>query len=163
MTYVLAVVTVLIWGAIIYRVIAALNDDQVPTTFTEPPHRERYDDYKLPKDTTKLHGAYRDPFGMTVEKLPDTATLKVKAISPKPLPVTAAFPAVNWGIFNYRGYVRNAGSKRLIAVIAVNGKEIMLSEGESAGQVKLLKNMRDSVKIYYQGRTKFIALNTAAL
>jgi type II secretory pathway component PulC len=163
MTYVIAVVTAILWGAIIYRVIAAMSGDQLPVTFAEPHARERYDEYKLPKETTKLHTGYRDPFGMTTTKIQDTTTIKPKLAATRPISVVAAVPAINWGIFNYRGYVRNAGSRKLIAVISVNGKEMMLSEGESVGQVKLLKNMRDSVKIYYQGKTKFITLNTAAL
>jgi len=35
----------------------------------------------------------------------------------------------------------------------------MLSEGESTGEIKLLKNLKDSVKIAYNGKTKFISMN----
>lgn len=163
MTYVLAAVTVLLWGAIIYRVVAALAGDQVPAVFAEPPVREHYDDYKLPKDTARLHGGYGDPFGMAMTKAPDTPRVQLKTTATRSITLPFAVPTINWAMFNYRGYVRNAGSRKLIAVLLVNGKEVTLSEGESAGEVKLLKNMGDSVKLSYHGKTKFIPLNPATL
>jgi hypothetical protein len=41
----------------------------------------------------------------------------------------------------------------------INGKEVMLTEGENAEQVKLIRNLRDSIKISYHGQTKFIKPN----
>jgi len=36
-----------------------------------------------------------------------------------------------------------------------------LSEGETKSQVKLLKNLRDSIKVIYEGKTKFISIKLA--
>lgn len=42
--------------------------------------------------------------------------------------------------------------------MTVNGKEQMLEEGGILAGVKLLKNYRDSVKISFQNKTRFINL-----
>jgi hypothetical protein len=40
-------------------------------------------------------------------------------------------PPFNWDVIRYSGYIKNPGSKKLIAFMKVNGQEAMMSEGET--------------------------------
>ena len=160
-TYFLIVVLVGVWGMILYRIFAAVgNNDDVAVAPTIKPQKEAYNDFTIPKDTTKLLLNYRDPFGLTKQK--DTAMSIVKISKHLSTPVIAK-PGINWSFIGYSGYIRNPTSKRLIALVSINGQNITMAEGDTRSQVKLLKNMRDSIKVSYLGKTKFIVLKSASL
>jgi len=52
----------------------------------------------------------------------------------------------------------NPATKKLIALVSVNGQNITLSEGQTKNEVKLIKNLRDSIKVSFEGKTKFIGI-----
>jgi hypothetical protein len=161
LTYFLGLIVVAVWGMILYRVFDAYsgNDDDTPIT-TGKPVKEAYNDYTIPKDTTHLLLNYRDPFGLSKPK--DTLNGPLANHHKSIIPISAK-PAVNWSFIQYSGYIRNPGSKKLIALVTINGKNETLSEGEMKGQVKLIKNLRDSIKISFNGQTKYIPIKSAAL
>jgi hypothetical protein len=163
MTYVLGAAVLVLWGLIIRMVITWANgngDDTVPVTSSKLV-KEPDNDYALPKDTTHLMLNYRDPFGLV--KFRDTSEAPVKSVRLKATPLKLQKPAFNWTFITYSGYIHNPASRKLIALVSINGKNVMLSEGDIKEQVKLIKNMRDSIKISYNGQTKFITLKSAAL
>jgi hypothetical protein len=67
-------------------------------------------------------------------------------------------PAFSWNFVRYSGYTRSAGSKKLLAVMSVNGQSAILQEGETVADVKLVKNYQDSVKVTFKGRTGYIRM-----
>lgn len=157
--YILGLLVVIVWGLIIYRIYQSVDSrgqDDIPAAPGKAA-KEVYNDYEIPKDTTRLLLNYRDPFSDSAEA--DTVVLhkpkRVITVVPK-VP-----PAVNWGFVKYAGFVSNPVTKKLIAIVRINGKNVMLSEGESNQNVKLLKNMRDSIKIYFEGKTKFINIHAS--
>lgn len=158
LTYFLLVVVAGVWGLIIYKVLVGIyaNND-MPVVSDIKATREPLNDYALQKDTTHLLLNYRDPFGVTKQK--DTSVKINRSFHPKNIPIVAK-PTMNWSFITYSGYIRNPASKRLIALVSINGQNTTLSEGETRNQVKLLKNMRDSIKVSYQGKTKFIAIKS---
>lgn len=160
LTYFLGLLVVMVWGIIIYRVFDASSgsDDDTVQPVSSTPHKEPYNDFAITKDTTHLLLNYRDPFGLIKQK--DTVPLSVQRSFHKNIPLIPK-PAFNWGFIRYSGYIRNPVSKKLITLISINGKNEMLSEGESKDQVKLIKNLRDSIKISFNGKTKFIAIKSA--
>jgi hypothetical protein len=160
LTYFLVFIVLLVWGMIIYRVFAVAggNDDPLPVT-TIKPAKEPYNDFAIPKDTTHLLLNYRDPFGII--KFRDTIAPTVK--HPKALALEKPKPVINWNFIQYAGYIRNPASKKLIALVTINGKSEMFSEGETKDHVKLIKNLRDSIKIGFNGKTKFILIHAATL
>jgi len=156
-TYVLGAAVIVLWGMILYRVIgwAAGGDDPVP--FAQAPVKnEPYNDYAVPKDTTRLLLNYRDPFREVKEK--DTAEIPVKKLVHKNSVLKPVKPATDWGFIKYSGYIHNPGSKKLIALVTVSGKNLLLSEGETKDQVKLIKNMRDSIRVSFNGQIKCISI-----
>jgi len=161
LTYVLIAAVTCVWGLILYRIFAAVGDSGDSAMInTTKPVKEAYNDYAIPKDTTKLFLNYRDPFGLVKQK--DT-TMKVARVNlSKNIPVVVK-PSINWSFITYSGYIRNPSSKKLIALMSINGQNTTMSEGETKNHVKLLKNLKDSIKISYAGKTKFIAIRSATL
>lgn len=160
LTYLLGLAVLGVWGMIIYRLFNAVGGDDnqfYPTTIKRLP-MAAFNDYTIPKDTTHLLLNYRDPFSSP--KVEPTE-IPINELVHKPIqtPVQSR-PMINWSIVKYTGFIHNPGSKRLIAMMNINGKEMMLGEGETAEQVKLVKNLKDSVKVTYQGASKYITMNT---
>lgn len=159
--YILLSAVVLIWGLIGYRVYSAITtpDDTVPISPMKSV-RETFNDYSLPQDTGKLLLNYHDPFGQVAPK--DTARSEKVAIVRAAKPATAVTP-FSWAFINYSGYLRDPATKKLVAFLTINGKGVTMAEGETMDNVRLLKNFRDSVKISFNGRTKYLALHARTL
>ncbi len=155
LTYLLGLVVLVVWGMIIYRIFSAVGgSDDDPAMTTAKPVKEAYNDFSIPKDTTHLLLNYRDPFGLVIKK--DTTRLISKR-SRERTPLPAPRP-MDWSFIHYSGYMLNPATKKLIALVSINGQNTTLAEGQSKFEVKLVRNMRDSIKISYQGKTKFIGI-----
>jgi hypothetical protein len=161
LTYLLGIIVLAVWGIVIYRIFYAVggNDDDDMEMAAPVQVKEPYNDFALPKDTTLLLINYRDPFGLTQFK--DTTKKITKNDHHKQLIVASSKPAVDWSFIKYSGYIQNPVSKKLIALVTINGKNEMLSEGESKDNVKLVKNMKDEIKISFNGDTKLIPIRSA--
>jgi hypothetical protein len=160
MIYVLSFALIIVWGLVISRVVGAASgggDDVLPANSSNI-KKESYNDYAITKDTTRLLLNYRDPFGLVKQK--DTTVAAEKRHHIGTLPIK---PAFNWGFVQYEGYIRNPDSKKILTLVSVNGKNEMLEEGEIKDQVKLIKNLVDSIKISFNGKTKFITMKHASL
>ena len=156
LTYFLGFIVLVVWGLIIYRVFGAMGtDDDITLPVATAITKEPYNDYAIPKDTTHLLLNYRDPFGLTKEKDTISSIKRDKSYSK----VKILVPAINWGFIKYSGYIRDQGSKKLIAILNINGNNVNMTEGETTDKVKLIRNMKDSVKIGYNGKTKFILMH----
>ncbi|WP_158829364.1 hypothetical protein [Mucilaginibacter lacusdianchii] len=167
--YLLGLMVAAVWGLIIYRVVSAVSEDDTPPVTAAPvtAKKEPLNDYALIKDTTSLKFNYRDPFGSEKAPAKDTVQIPVSKLVHPPVglssmrPVSTK-PAINWNFIRYSGYIRNPHTKKLIAIMSINGRSLMLSEGEAASEVRLLRNLKDSVKVAYQNKTRFIVMNTEA-
>jgi hypothetical protein len=159
LTYVLGVAVAIIWGLIIYRVVTGLraNDDS-DVNIAVNTVKEPYNDYSIPKDTTRLLLNYRDPFGLVKPK--DTIKV-IPVVSHKATIIPK--PSINWSFIKYSGYIRNPKSKKLIAILTINGRNVLLAEGEADDNVKLLKNLRDSIRISFNGKIKYISMHSGQL
>ena len=164
-TYLLGLLVAIVWGIIIYRIFDAANGsggDTTPVAFNNL-KKEPYNDFAVARDTIHLLLNYRDPFGLIKQK--DTTAPATKKIYHTTGPAIARVqaPSVNWAFIQYSGYIRNPVSKKLITLVSINGKNETLAEGQVKDQVKLLKNLHDSIKISYNGKIKFIAIRPATL
>ena len=153
-----------VWGLIFYKVFTATGAEDtysLPVAHTSVAY-ESLDDYKL-QDTDVLQLNYPDPFlKAELQTLPVVTAEPEKANSAPGAFFSArqstAKPQVNWPEISFIGTIQNAENKRRISLMKVNGKEHMLKEGDWTDGVRLLKNLRDSVLISYQQKTKFIKL-----
>ncbi|SDT67283.1 hypothetical protein SAMN05216490_4778 [Mucilaginibacter mallensis] len=155
LTYALGVAVLVVWGLIIYRFVAYVKTDDIsddtPAAFTKEP----YNDYAVKRDTSTLNLKYSDPFGLV--KTVDTNKIIKKRVELRS--AIAPQPVFNWDFIKYTGYIRNPETKKLIAILQINGKSAMLAEGEVSDNVKLLKNMQDSVKVRFNGKVKYIVIH----
>jgi hypothetical protein len=155
LTYFLGSVVLIVWGMIIYRIFnAATTGDNDSSAAIVAPVKEAYNDFSIPKDTTHLLLNYRDPFGLVAPK--DTARIVSRKSTGRKVP--AAIKPMNWDFIHYSGYMLNPRTKKLIALVTINGQNATLSEGQTRYQVKLIRNLRDSIKISFEGKTKFIGI-----
>lgn len=158
--YVLGFLVVCIWGIIIVRVYAAVGDEaggavvmtkQGDTVKTHIP--------VLQPDTFQLLLNYGDPFGAVAVK---EAPVIVAAVPAGNFPVVKPMvspPMVQPITAKYLGFIWNAENKKKIAIMNQDGKEMMVQEGETIGQLQLLGIASDSVKVKYKGKTSFIRIN----
>lgn len=155
LTYFLGLAVLVVWGIIIYRIFSAATagDDDSPAIAARP-LKEAFNDFTIPKDTTHLLLNYRDPFGLVKQK--DTTRTVAKRLVNRQLIVPVR--PFDWGFIHYSGYMLNPATKKLIALVSINGQNTTLSEGQTKYEVKLIKNLRDSIKISFEGKTKFIGI-----
>jgi hypothetical protein len=155
LTYVLGFAVLIVWGLILYRIFAYVKTDDTtddtPTVFKKEP----YNDYAVKKDTSTLNLKYRDPFGL-VKPVDTNRSIKKQF---KLQSVVTPQPAFNWDFIKYTGYIRNPETKKLIAILQINGKSEMMAEGDVSDNVKLLKNVQDSVKVRFNGKVKYIVIH----
>ncbi len=154
MTYILGAAVAVVWGVIVYRIVAAVkaSDDEGVSPPIVKISNEPYNDFATKADTTRLLLNYRDPFGMVKPK--DTVENPViKQYKKEPAIIK---PMTNWDFIQYCGYMLNPSTKKLVTLININGKNEMFTDGATLENVKLIKNMRDSIKISYNGMVKFI-------
>jgi len=159
MTAVLIISVMAVWGIIFYRIFQASGEESSFGTTPEVKKSsyESLDEYRM-KDTLALSLNYRDPF--SGKQMQVTTTPGVPKATDQPVMSMSNYatpePEVNWSAIQYTGYIVNPEIKRVVALMTIQGKEFMLTEGQQAGGVKILKNNRDSVKVSYSGKTKFI-------
>lgn len=162
MVYVLIAAVASVWGIIFYRIFARKPEEIAFAPIQRPKMQEQSLDDYLIKDSTKLVLNYRDPFlGKAYTEAEPLTSKKSTSISAIDLLIHAPAlpPPINWEIVKYNGYIINPANKRLVAIVAINNVQKMLEEGQAIDGVKVLKNLRDSIKVEYQGKQKFIRLN----
>ncbi|MXV15753.1 hypothetical protein [Hufsiella ginkgonis] len=155
-TYWLIVVVIALWGMIIYRVISATgNEEAIPLRMAvkakEPLRR-----YKI-MDTVSLVLNYRDPFAGDKYRQEQVIVPAAPSSRQGPPPIQA--PTMPAPQVRYLGYATSPETKKISAIIIMNNKEQMVSEGQTIDGLKLLKNLKDSLQVSYQGKTMFIKLN----
>jgi len=159
-TYLLIVCVAGVWGIIFYRIYAGLGqEDELPLSSMRKGKPEYFKLINHETDREVLNLNYRDPFAVVSAEVksgidPAEGPHQVKVFSMPAMPK----PMVNWSAIQYTGYINNPSTKSRIAIIMVNGKEGMLTEGQSLEGLKLIKHAGDSVKVQYQNSIKYISL-----
>lgn len=159
-TWLLIIGVAAVWGGIFYRIYKGMNaEDDLPVATVKPVKSEYFNLKDHAMDTVVLNLNYRDPFsGQPVQedlKVRDEQFLPAKHLITAP---KAAMVQVNWASVIYSGYINNPVAKKRIAILKINGKEAMLTEGQSLAGFKLLKNAGDSIKIQFQQVSKYISI-----
>jgi hypothetical protein len=160
-TILLISAVLLIWGVVFFRVLKVVDGDGEETHYVKDTKvKTAFNDFTLPGNSQISVLTRRDPFGIIIPK--DTVLKKkYKADSIKQQKAPVIIP--NWDFVKYLGFIRNPETKKLIAIMRINGNESMLTEGETRDGVSLVKNFRDSLKIKYKGEIKFIRVRPASL
>ncbi len=162
LVYLLLGIAVLIWGTVIYRFFASLNDDGgsfVPRTQTRITKQEIE---ALKEDTFQLIANYPDPFfGKLVVQGVQNYGNNYSNISlvPKKKKVVPAAPKVEppppppvvWPSVKFVGVIKNKITDKLVSILIVSGKEYMSGNTDYIDNIKINGIFRDSVQLEYQG------------
>lgn len=150
-----------IWGTIIYRIVDAMNGDEL--VLTNP--------YTLPIDTTstkaeqafKLRLDYGDPFKATVTAQSFNASEMSNNENAVSSSITAPPPVaippkpkkkVNFPTITYHGMVKNNSTGVKIAILKILNQSRRIKNGDDFNGVRVLQTERDSVRIYFKGETR---------
>lgn len=133
-----------IWVMIIYKINKTINGDggnnpvQIEDVRVSATHKV--------VDTFSLIADYRDPFLSKI--INEYSEVKItanagpsKIVTPTPIKTITPWPAVN-----YIGIIKNQKSSKKNALIQVNGKELVLKEGDKAEGLILQKIHKDSIE-----------------
>lgn len=144
--YILLPVVFIVWGIIIYRLVQYVGQGNAPLpnpAFTEA----NFETEKLQEDTFSISANYRDPFGQGNAlsiRLAHHSPQRSETISKSDLKEAIPIPTIL-----YNGTIKNKKSNKEIALIKINGKRKMLSAGDMANEVKLLRITRDSILVSF--------------
>lgn len=147
LTYVLLLVVGLIWYQVFHRVTDNLfPEDSIPPD----PNSAMMANFSMERDTFAIQAEYRDPF--VEEKKP---SISLEELGPPRPPVQAppraAKPKTQWPPIIYFGQVRRTSSKDPLAIIKVDGLQLMLRRGEEMfNDITLKEIWRDSVLVSYK-------------
>lgn len=155
MTYFLICCVVLVWGVIFREIFLGSTENTDDPVMRHPVREPFFNRVDHALDKVSINMTHEDPFQafsfmqeevpMEIESKPILNNIPVK-------------PKMNWTGISYKGQIYNKTEKRHVAIIAINGKEIMLSEGEGAEGLKFIKRTGDSIKVTYQNATTYLSI-----
>lgn len=151
--YLLLPAAILLWGYIIFKVIAQTGSN----TVHDPKHKVVVGDVEHTQmmDTFKLILNYRDPFlGKAIADKPDNVPIRV------PQPVKKeAIPKKNttWPIIAYSGKITNKKSNKEVYLLTVGDKSCAVSPGQNVNGVTVVKLLPDSIILQYEGEKRAFA------
>jgi len=143
-TYILILVVAVVWFQVFSRIKGTwfgeevIENNNIRITNAITP---------LPKDTFELNANYRDPFqgGEFKSEVKDSTAQKSKSVEFKLKPIPKP---VYWPKIKYYGIVKKTESTKPLAIVNVDGIQLMLRKGEEIfGDMKLTFISRDSIVV----------------
>lgn len=137
----------LVWGFAIFQLLVNFSGN-------EPAEKK---DHKivlsqsllLKEDTFQLVLKYRDPFRIKSVRTPSASIRRVpvKPVVPSKPPEEKKPEIIDWSFVRFIGLISNRDKNKSVALVSLHGKEKMVSEGDSIGEVHFLKYFPDSILI----------------
>lgn len=151
LTYGLLIVVAIIWYQVFFRVKGNLFGEDEALASTDG---IRHELPSLARDTVDLKVNYRDPFGM-IKKSSQSVQLNdgnIGVAKPRPKPPK---PQTVWPSLKYFGLVQKTHSKKPLAIVSVDGIQLMLRKGEEVFDgIYIVKIERDVITIRYRKEIK---------
>lgn len=157
--YFLVPLVIIVWGAIILRLIAYYKGDaevQEPLNIIST-----IKDKSNVPDTFSLILNYRDPFLSDVW-VSDEEVIVPEGIQTIPIANQDVVPqkkiteSIPWPKLVYGGIIENRKNSRTIIIMSVDGKERLMCSGDEYANVKVAKIYWDSVKVIFNKQYKTI-------
>jgi hypothetical protein len=146
----LLVLTGIIWGLIVYRVIITLSGNTISITRSDKQEIVKSDTAKI--DTFSLVKDYRDPFlEYTPERISKSISVPSKPKPPHTPQIVSPFPQAS-----FLGRIQNQALKKRIAIMMIKGRIKSMVEGENYDGLTLLKVMGDSVILSFNKEKRII-------
>lgn len=160
LTFALLTVVGAVWGMILFRVIRSMNNDQ-PLSIGPVKAAEKLSVKGSVSDTFSLLPVYDDPFTGRPEVAENTPVVPASFVADRPLRAIAeqkdrVIPKPLDSVAVYLGLILNKEKGRKVAVLRLNGQEYLLSEGQTAGGVRMVEQRGDSLKVTFEHKTKWL-------
>lgn len=141
-----------IWGVIIYRIVDFSSGSENPIV-RGIQHSELKNNSAEERFTPSFN--YPDPF---LKKRPSTgfanSRRRSEEIVSDPLEtLQTANPPIK---VQYKGYVKDSGVRKRLALLVIEGEEVFLGVGESHHEILLRQVYADSVMVTWQGQSLVI-------
>lgn len=153
----LLVLVLVIWGWICYRLFFSGVEPDIPSTAGTP---VRTGPISRPAPAVDLGLAYPDPFLKTREATTVEDSYAAEYTGDGYYPEYEMPPDyIDWSFIRFTGLVSRSDAGRKVALLRINGQDIMLRERQSHAGVQLLRSEGDQVTVSYQGQTQTIRLS----
>lgn len=159
-TYILLIIVVGLWIVVFYRIYKSFfADDEggMVAVVNSKPNKIVLEDSNI----FLLKANYQDPFlgrfSNSLVRSANSTNVVVSSVKKAVAPKVKKEPIkIDWSFIKYFGLIKNQQTQKQVALISINGKQHMVSEGEKVDEVLLVKNFKDSIKVTYQGETIFL-------
>jgi len=161
MTYILLSLVVGLWGYIIYKIFAAVSDDDQGTRQAQKNFVQNVSDLSFynQKKTTALLLNYPDPMlkNVVADSVPSApVTPAVNNYVAPPVQSYQPEPQIN---VRYIGFIENLNDKKPTAIVAIMDKQYMMNVGDEQNGVKLTAISQGQITIKAHGKNKTIFKN----
>lgn len=159
-TYVLAVLVIIIWGTIVYRVFFHTEEMEIYENVNVPEFSDKpldhESDYQLQLD-------YSDPFHVSASKksnpvvtTQDKNRKTTQKANNKPHNTNSSVQNLNieWPQMKYGGLIVSNNNRT--AIININGKSCFLTEGQSIEGITITSITSESITVTYKNHSKTI-------
>lgn len=148
--YILVTAVIVIWSIIGYQLFKAINPDEPVISYSST--KASIDNDTLQEINFELLANYRDPFGVAKKgaALPKVSIPVVNA----PVKMNTPSVSVDWKALTFQGVVENNNSRSKVALVAGFGKSVLVKEGESIQDFKIISIWKDSILVESAGITK---------
>jgi len=156
-TIFLLCVVIVVWGYTAFSFFGTFSGTNYNYSLTNN-NVKTGNDYKM-DDSFALLANYRDPFLGDVPRLVmnrmNKSSDRIKIGNPQEKEKNIDKP-VDISFILFYGIVNNPSTKKKIALVSLNNKQYMASEGETIEEVSFIKNDKDSVLISYNKKSFYI-------
>lgn len=152
--YILIPLTLLVWGIIVYRIIATANsgnENQIQSM-------QQIENATIENmnDTFLINPNYRDPFlGKMINKILPSTNATTSSL-PKTISTVKNTPIVSsWPAIVYLGIIKNQKSNKQLTLVQINGQSYSMKIGETVNAIELCKVFKDSIEVKFGKEKKF--------
>jgi hypothetical protein len=166
-TYLLLTTVALVWGLIVYRIVAGMSDD----TKVKPNNKKKEVSlYTEEKEVYPLLLNYSDPFlkggrgigtGITEQSAANvyasTGTIRHKKVLAKKEVKPVVVPAViDWSFIHYIGLIGNNSNANKIGLVNIHAHEHIVKEKDMIGDVSIIRLSKDTLRVTFNNVEHFL-------
>ena len=156
MRYVLLAAVVVVWSLILYKVLRAVdNDAPLPATNNKSIKTIT----SSQEDTFSLLANYNDPFLAPDMMYADDMVFPQSKgeVDTAPRKTPPPPEVIDISFIRYIGMIQNTTRKVKAAVLIIRGKEILMTEGQTAENITVLNISKSGITIRYKNKKMIIS------
>lgn len=145
--YILLPAVLVIWGSIFYKIYTSVKGTDIPESLASMKNMKEEPQEK--EDTFSLLLNYRDPFLGKHGGVVNRPAIKASDEKTK-------VQKIQWPNIIYHGFIKNKSTKKVLALLEINGRESNIAAGNTIEGVSVKKIFKDSIIVAFKGEKKTI-------